>query len=327
MENKSHALIAGLFIIALGIALTLIALWFDRDTKERLPYELVTKASVSGLSKESAVRYRGLDIGKVENISFDPKVAGQILVRIAVEKGTPITRSTFATLGYQGVTGLAYIQLDDDGKIAQNSPLNRLPTDADKLARIELRPGLLDKLSGGSEGLLIQLDAAARRLNQLLDAENQKVLMHTLSSLDDTTVSIGKLASKLQPALEGLPQVVSDAHKTLGSFKGMAQDFSGLMVKIQAPEGALERFNASLARFDLATGSVRESALTLGKTTAVFSTETLPLLNQLAEDGAQAVRAVDRAVDALSGNPQSLIFGEAKIRPGPGEQDYEGVSQ
>jgi phospholipid/cholesterol/gamma-HCH transport system substrate-binding protein len=319
MENKSHALIAGLFVIMLGIALVLIALWFDRDTKERLPYELVAQASVSGLSPESAVRYRGLDVGKVENIRFDPKVAGQILVRVTVEKGTPITRSTFATLGYQGITGLAYIQLDDNGKNPQ-----LLPTDADKLARIELRPGLLDKLSDGGEGLLIQLDTTARRLNQLLDPANQKSFMHMLASLDETTIRIGQLATKLQPTLDGLPQVVNDTHKALGTFNGMAQDFSTFATRIQAPDGALERFNNSLTRFDLATEAVRDSATVLGKTTAIFTNDTLPRLNQLAEEGAQAVSAVDRAVDALSGNPQSLIFGEAKISPGPGEPDYAG---
>lgn len=320
MENKSHALIAGLFVIFLGIALVLLALWFGRDTTERLPYELVAQSSVSGLSVESAVRYRGLEIGRVEKIRFDPKVAGQVLVLISVEKSTPITQSTFATLGYQGITGLAYIQLDDNGK---NSP--PLPTATNQLARIELRPGLLDKLSNGGEGLIVQLDTSLRRLSQLLDPSNQKILMHTLSSLDDTTSRIGSLALKLEPTLDGLPQIVSDAHKTLGSFDGMARDFSGLVAHIQAPDGALERFNASLTRFDLATGAVQESAQAVGKTTTIFTTDTLPRLNQLAEEGAKAVNAVDRAVDALSGNPQSLIFGEAKIAPGPGEEDYSGA--
>ena len=104
MENKSHALMAGLFMIVLSIALALAILWFDRDTSERLPYVLTTKASVSGLSRESAVRYRGLNVGKVVSIDFDAQVPGQILVSVSIEKGTPITRSTYATLDFQGVS-------------------------------------------------------------------------------------------------------------------------------------------------------------------------------------------------------------------------------
>ncbi|HWV63003.1 MAG TPA: MlaD family protein, partial [Oxalicibacterium sp.] len=114
MENKAHALMAGIFTIALLIAAVLIALWFNRDREERVPYEIATTLSVPGLTPQAAVRYRGLDVGRVDEVLFDPKVPGQILIRFSVAKNTPITHSTFATLSYQGVTGLAYVQLDDD---------------------------------------------------------------------------------------------------------------------------------------------------------------------------------------------------------------------
>ena len=35
MENKAHALMAGIFTIALLIAAALIAMWFNRDREER----------------------------------------------------------------------------------------------------------------------------------------------------------------------------------------------------------------------------------------------------------------------------------------------------
>ena len=153
MENKSHALMAGLFMIVLSIALALAILWFDRDTSERLPYVLTTKASVSGLSRESAVRYRGLNVGKVVSIDFDAQVPGQILVSVSIEKGTPITRSTYATLDFQGVTGLAYVQFDDDG-----SSHALLETSDARVARIEIRPGMFDRLAGDGRALMVQLD-------------------------------------------------------------------------------------------------------------------------------------------------------------------------
>jgi ABC-type transporter Mla subunit MlaD len=43
-------------------------------------------------------------VGKVTAISFDPKVPGNVLVRISVDTNAPVTQATFATLGYQGVT-------------------------------------------------------------------------------------------------------------------------------------------------------------------------------------------------------------------------------
>lgn len=321
MENKSHALIAGLFIIALSAALVLAALWFNRDTRQRLPYELVTRASVSGLTAQSSVRYRGLNVGKVQRIRFDPEVPGQILVEIAVELGTPITRSTFATLGYQGVTGLAYVQFDDDGSSSE-----LLQTSAGKPARIAIRPGLFDKLAGSSEGLMMQLDQIARRLNQLLAPENQQRLMRTLDSMDATINSFGQIRPKLEPTLDRLPLMVGEAQQTLSSINGMAQDFSAtaqsvtrLSARIQGAGGTLDHLDQGIRRLDAVSAGVTGA-------TESFTAETLPRVNQMADDAARSARALNRAVENLADHPQSLLFGEATIPPGPGEPGYRPQS-
>ena len=158
MENKAHALIAGLFTVALLIAALLGVMWFNSDRVERIPYEIATKLSVPGLNPQADVRYRGLDAGKVDSITFDPKVPGQILIRIKINPDTPMTQSTFATLGYQGVTGIAYIQLDDDG----SKPL-KLDSSKQHLARIELRPSLFDNLQ--TKGAVILARASEMSIN------------------------------------------------------------------------------------------------------------------------------------------------------------------
>ncbi|MDB5760764.1 MAG: putative ABC-type transporter, partial [Burkholderia sp.] len=94
MENKAHAIIAGLFTIAMLVAAILAAIWFNRDREVRVPYQIATRLSVPGLNPQAAVRYRGLDVGRVDRIGFDPQVVGQILVDISVKPDTPITRAT-----------------------------------------------------------------------------------------------------------------------------------------------------------------------------------------------------------------------------------------
>jgi hypothetical protein len=76
MENRSHALTTGFFTITLLIAAILFGLWFNRDRVERVPYQIATALSVPGLNPQAPVRYRGLDVGKVGGIAFDPQVAG-----------------------------------------------------------------------------------------------------------------------------------------------------------------------------------------------------------------------------------------------------------
>ena len=127
MENKAHAMAAGAFVLVVTALLALLAIWLTRDNTERDLYDMSTSETVSGLQPQAAVRFRGVPVGKVELIGFDAKVKGNVLIRVSIDRGAPVTKSTFATVASQGVTGLGFIQLDDDGKSAERLAVNDVP--------------------------------------------------------------------------------------------------------------------------------------------------------------------------------------------------------
>ena len=51
MENRSHALAAGLFVMILSIAVAAVALWFGGDTAGRDKYLIVSELPVTGLNR------------------------------------------------------------------------------------------------------------------------------------------------------------------------------------------------------------------------------------------------------------------------------------
>ena len=73
-------------ITALLVAL---AAWLTRDTGERDIYEISTRETVTGLQPQAPVRYRGVDVGKVASIGFDPKTPGNVLMRLEVDREAP----------------------------------------------------------------------------------------------------------------------------------------------------------------------------------------------------------------------------------------------
>jgi phospholipid/cholesterol/gamma-HCH transport system substrate-binding protein len=86
MEGQSHSFIAGLFVILLGLGGIAGAIWLGPNKgPARLPIDLLTTSSVAGLKVDASVRFRGVDVGRVDSISFDPLQPGQIRVRIAVD--------------------------------------------------------------------------------------------------------------------------------------------------------------------------------------------------------------------------------------------------
>ena len=65
MENRSHALMAGLFALLLMIAAGAAAVWVSKQNLPRIPYELIATSPVTGLSEQSQVRYQGVPVGNV----------------------------------------------------------------------------------------------------------------------------------------------------------------------------------------------------------------------------------------------------------------------
>ena len=148
MENRSHALIAGLFSLLLGFSAVAALWWFGGKHEAVNEYLVINTRNATGLNLQAQVRYRGIRVGKVEAINLDPTDPRTTLIRISVKKTIPITRGTTAKLGYQGLTGLAHVLLEDTGKDA-----TLLETGGSELARIPMQDSMLQELSDvGGDG-------------------------------------------------------------------------------------------------------------------------------------------------------------------------------
>lgn len=310
MENKAHAMAAGAFVLVVAALLALLAVWLTRDNGERHLYELSTRETLSGLQPQAQVRFRGVPVGKVEFIGFDHKIKGNVLVRISVDVGTPLTQSTFATVSSQGVTGLGFIQLEDDGP----STVLLVPNDDDP-PRIPLKPGLLDKLLGKTEVIMDQVEAASTKLNKLLGDGNQQALMSAVQQFGQAADSINKVVLKLDPVVASLPKLGQEASVTMKSLKTAADDVSKTATEVGT---TAERLNAKGGPLD----KLAEGGAALAATVETFSAATLPRLGEVAEETARAMRQLRRTVNAVDDNPQSLIFGNGPPTPGPGETGF-----
>jgi len=307
MENRSHALTTGFFTITLLIAAILYGLWFNRDRVERTPYVIATAQSIPGLNPQAPIRYRGLEVGRVGSIAFDPKVAGQIVVTMNINTDAPITTTTFASLGYQGVTGIAFISLDDD-KVG--SPL--LPSSADHPARIPLRQGFFDQLEKRGKEILSQTEEVTNRLNELLSPEHQKVMLGAFADVSETAQKYRELPEKLQPTIDRLPALAEQTQKTLNSVTALANDVNKLTTGLQAPGGPIERITTQVERIGSSVDAVAGG----------IELDTLPQVNSLSDDTRASMRALRKTMNKINDRPQSLIFGAPGTPPGPGEEGF-----
>jgi phospholipid/cholesterol/gamma-HCH transport system substrate-binding protein len=314
MENKSHALAAGTFVLLALSLLIALAVWLTRDNRQMRLFELTSAEAVNGLQPQASVRFKGVPVGKVTAIGLDPVVSGQVLIRIAINEQAPITQSTFATLGFQGVTGLAFVQLDDSGESnvsLESSP--RVP------ARIPMRPGLLSKISDRSVSILSQLEETTRRVNLLLAPANQQSLLSAVNSLDQAAASIKNLSAQTGKVL---PQLVQDSSATLKVMKDTSQRVGDSADEARRSARAFRTVTERMSAPDGTLDQIAAGSDTLAAAGQNLNSATLPRVNRTLDDSARSVRQLGRAAGTFSDNPQSLLFGNGTLVPGPGEPGF-----
>ena len=319
MENKAHAMAAGIFVAALTVLLVVLAAWLARDTGERAIYEISTREVVTGLQAQAPVHYRGVDVGKVAAIGFDPQTTGNVLVRLEIDQEAPVTADTFATLGFQGVTGLAFVQLDDTGKSAPRLA----PEDGAPPPRIPLQPGLLSKLTTKGEVILDQVEQVTLRMNELLGEPNQKRVGMMLENLGEAAAGVSQasgnltrvLNAQLGPEQVSIPAFIKNLDAAATSLRGTSDSANAALVEVGRTVRRLNDRDGPIER-------LAEGASALSHAADSFNAATLPRINRATEDTSRAVRQLSRTVNNINDNPQSLIFGSGAVQPGPGEAGF-----
>jgi len=307
MENRSHALWAGFFTVAMLCATVFAGIWFNRDKTQRVEYQIVSQRAVTGLNPQAAVRYKGLAVGRVDKIDFDPAQAGQILIDISIDPDTPITQTTFATLGYQGVTGIAFVELDDE-----NTNPVKITMNEGKFPRIPLHPGLFERLEQSSARILNNVELVSERMAQMFTPENQKTILGAFSSTSSATTRWKGVAEALEPGVNALPGLLHQTDLTLMSVQNLSksttqlsQQLTELTHDLQNPDGALHH---TLSTFSNLGDSLQS--------------ETLPGISALTNDASGSMKSFNHAMEELKEHPQNLIFGKPAPTPGPGEAGY-----
>lgn len=312
MENKSHALAAGAFVLAVAAMLVALAAWLTRDTGEHRLFEISSREGVTGLQEQAPVRYKGVTVGRVQSIALDTEKVGNVLVRFAVDGTAPMTTATFATLGFQGVTGLAFIQLDDTGAASQ-----ALAANDERPPRIPMRPSLMSRLSDQGVGLLNQLDEASQRVNQLLAAPNQKKLVDAIDNLGRAAAQIGQVAQQ-----SNLPVLTQDASVALKSLKTNSERLGQSAESVGASADAFKRMSERMTAPGGTLDQIAQGTDALLATGQSLNATLVPRINRTVDDTARTVRHIGRAVETVNDNPQALLLGNGTVPPGPGEPGF-----
>ncbi len=314
MTSKKTYIRIGLFVVVLTTALIWGTLWLSAGGApgEFDFYTTYMNESVSGLSPDAALTYRGVNVGKVREITIDPNNPDRVRLLLQVKHGVPIKQDTEATLAMQGLTGLATIDLL--GGSANSPPLTM--TDGEPYPVIPSRPSLLVRLDSVVSDLLGNLIAMSKKVNEMLDDDSRANVAKTLAHIEAITGTLAGESNRLGA-------IVGDAEATMKNARQASTALPDLMRDVSHSTQTLaimaEQLRAAGETINATSKTLQRTAATSGTDVQRFTASTLPDITAMTRDLRDASENLRRISESIERDPSVLLYGRAEQKRGPGE--------
>ena len=308
METKVNFAVVGAFVLLLGAALIGGVLWLSSEKSYRKAYDLYLvymQESVSGLNPDAPVRYRGVQVGRVRNIALAPGDVERVLLKLDIERGTPIKQDTVAVLRTQGLTGIGHVELT--GGSRASPALQALP--GEDYPVIRTGPSLMVRMDAALTTLLDNLTRSSVNINALLDESNRAALKQTLAGLAVVSRTLAARSAEIDAG-------VANAARTMQNTARLGGEISGLVERIQRSAEAFDRMSNEGARAAASAATAVEGARADLRQAA---RDTVPEARLLIAELRELTTSLRRFSDQLERNPGMLVHGKPAAKAGPGE--------
>jgi phospholipid/cholesterol/gamma-HCH transport system substrate-binding protein len=307
MDRDANYVAVGAFVLLVIAMAVAFVFWYtdqqDKRTYQR--YEIYFPGSVSGLTAGGPVRYLGVDVGKVVRIMLDPQQHKTVQVIVDIDSTAPIDDRTRASLSLQGVTGLLFIDLEQDPKAESAGVMAQ----GQRYPIIRSRRSDFDVLLSNLPALTTHLVELAAHFNDVFSDENVRSLKATLDHV--------RLASEHLPeTVREVQQLVAELRRTTQEVQGTVAELHSLVTKgspdLEASFANIRRISDNLASTTASlNGFVTENEPGVSR----FTKQSLPELEKLLRESRQAVREFRDLSRSLKRDPSQLIY----------ESTYRGI--
>ena len=212
MEERIHYTAIGIFVVVFLTALILIGFWLSEGLSQKSydTYSVIMTESVSGLNENAPVKYNGVTVGFVSKMRINIADPQQVQLLLQIERGTPITTGTTAMLAPQGITGLAYIDLN--GGPAGAPPLER--QEGELYPTIKSAPSLLFRIDAIVTQINSDFDKISDAFSKIMSPENQQAFSKILKNTAMASEQFPELMRRLNSASDATAQAMRVTEKT-----------------------------------------------------------------------------------------------------------------
>lgn len=320
METRADYVTVGIFTVVTLIAAFMIVYFIARmgDSRHLEPLDVRVPGSVTGLGESSQVFFNGIRVGTVKRLVLDDTNPNMVIAKTEINGTTPITRSTVATLGFQGLTGLAFIELKG-GSLNEPNLLEEA-NKTDTVARIDADPSTFNNLLATAQDIFARANSALGELEGFVRDVRQP--------LTETIENSRNFSKTLNDNRESVQQILDDTKQMMARLNTASEKVDSIMVKLDtmlSPDNknsVVVQVQETLASIQKATDTINQHIGPISENLEKFSGQGLRNVEALVNDSRRSIDRIERSISDLEKNPQRIIYGGNGTVP-----QYDGRSR
>jgi phospholipid/cholesterol/gamma-HCH transport system substrate-binding protein len=194
METRVRYIIVGAFALICAAVALLFVLWMQNSGSLGARRDVLIRfqGPTPGLQIGSPVDFDGLRVGEVAGLAFNRSDPKEIDAILSVDVRTPLSATTKAALGSEGLMGSVYVALSG------GSPAQPLQTAAG--ARYP------ELIAPGSQSLTDQASATLSQINGLI-GENAKPFHEIITNIQNFSAVLSHNSGRVDAILQGLARL------------------------------------------------------------------------------------------------------------------------
>lgn len=292
-------------IFTLGILF--FALWLGNNSfkDDTTGYILRMSDSISGLSKDSSVKLKGVDIGTVSDIRINPNNIEEIDIILHIKKSIPIKEDMRGVINMFGLTGLAYVEIEGGTNRAK-----RLTAKDGAMPVIKANSSFMSDIEKKVDDISDKLSRVLESSELVLSKKNIKNFSDLLENANHVAMKGVTVEDKIVLSLEETTEAIREF---VGEFKTLSENYSRVAINLDKDIKPL------IQSFDQSAKSIEHLANSFEKTVhrGDYNMQKImqPSMNDLRDLTAQ-LSALTRELRA---SPSDILYKSRKPMKGPGE--------
>jgi phospholipid/cholesterol/gamma-HCH transport system substrate-binding protein len=250
METRANYIIIGSFVMAILLGGFAFIYWLavTAESRENVFVKIVFPAPVTGLPIGGQVLFNGIPIGNVSALDFDPENPKVVVATVRVKPNTPLRKDTKASLNFQGLTGVAYVDLNGG---SLKAPLLIQPG-AETVPVMHAERSLFDDIVDGARDVLKKADSTMGSIDTLLK-DNGPTITKTIQNVETFSEALAANSDGVKDFMASI-SAASESFSTLSTRMEKLVD-EGERILAAVPEDKVTEIVDNFAEFSKSLGT------------------------------------------------------------------------